>query len=129
MAYTAPTAAEVKARYPEFANVSDPRVAAFIEEANRFVDDSWLEADYKIAIQALTAHMMAAEGLLNPDGGTPAGGTTGPVRSETLGDASITYADRSTAASGEFDADLDTTPYGVRFKKIRRGNFPAVMVV
>ena len=59
---TTPTALQLKARYPEFSEVSDTRVDIFIAEALRFVDDSWREVDQTPAILALSCHNMASEG-------------------------------------------------------------------
>jgi hypothetical protein len=63
MAHEVPTAADLKARYPAFADVADATVDIHIADASTTgVDTSWLEADYAPAISALAAHNMA---LLN----------------------------------------------------------------
>lgn len=129
MAYVAPTPAEMKTRFPEFAAVSDGRVQAFIDEASRFADDSWIEADRKIAVQFLTAHMMTSEGLLNPAGAPAAGAVSGPITSEKMGDASTSYGSRSAAGGYKgADADIASTPYGIRFLAIRGSNFSGPLV-
>jgi hypothetical protein len=128
MPYTPPDAAAVKARFPEFADVADARITAVIEEAMRWVDESWLEADYAPAIRFLTAHMLATEGaLVSPSAPTA---TSGPVTSDKIGDASTSWAARAgVAGRAGSDADLATTAYGERFLELRSANHPAVVVV
>jgi hypothetical protein len=131
MAYDAPTTTELKTRYPEFTSIDDARVTLFIEDANRSVDDSWVEGDYKIAIMCLAAHMMAIEGLLNPAGSTAAGATSGPITSEKLGDASVSYGERSGGRFGITGADavLAATSYGQRFISLRNANHAGPQII
>lgn len=124
MPYTAPTAAEFKARFPEFASVADATVDAHIAEATRWVDESWIEEDYQPAVRFLAAHQMASEGQLVA-GGPAVGAVRGPLKSARLGDASESYGDRISGLSGT-DAELATTAYGVAFLRLRRANHPAV---
>lgn len=63
MAYTAPTAAQIKALYPAFAAVPDVTVEAYIVRANRMVDTTWTEGDYTTAIMLLACHLMTVDGL------------------------------------------------------------------
>jgi hypothetical protein len=128
MAYVDPTATDVKTRYPEFDSVADPRVDLFIAEAKMWVDESWLEGDYTIAIQTLTAHMMAYEGaIFSTPGAASFGSVSGPIKGEKLGDASIEYSDRGASSSVSLDErEFASTPYGLRFLALRRRNFPAV---
>lgn len=129
MAYVAPTAAEMKARFPVLSALENATIEAFVSEASRQVDESWVEADYKTAIQYLAAHMMVAEGLVNSDGVAAVVGTTGPVKSESLGDASLTYSDRGGSGLSGDEAELSTTPYGQRFAELRRKNHFPVLIV
>ena len=128
MAYTAPTPADIKTRFPEFASLDDARIQMFIDEAKRFVDESWSEEDYAVALRFLTAHTMTMEGVLNSGGSGPVG--SGPLISESLGDASYSYAARAgqSGLSGS-DADLASTPYGQRYLAIRRANIGGPIVV
>lgn len=120
MAYVAPTAANVQTRFPEFAAVDTDRIDLALEEAARFVDDTWIEADRFVAIQYLAAHILASNGALHPEGLSSVGAVSGPISSESLGDASVSYASRSQSTS---DEDLRSTPWGERFIRIRRSNF------
>lgn len=127
MSYVAPTTAELKARFPEFVDIDNAIVTANIVEANRWVDESWFENDYQPAIMFLAAHYMIAAGLLfDSDAG---GGASGPIKSESLGDASISYADRFSGSSGSDEIELMTTSHGARFVAIRRANHPAILFV
>jgi hypothetical protein len=134
MAYTAPTAADLKARYPEFDAVSDDLVTLVITEAAGTVSTSWLERDYAPAIMLLTAHMLITEGAVeraNPNGnGTSSMTTTGAVKSYRVGEVQVSYAGTSEgagAASGDLSG-LSATEYGKRFLALRRANFGGPMV-
>lgn len=122
MPYTTPTATELKTRYPAFASVSDTLVDFAITDANRFVDDSWFEDDYQQAIMALASHILVTEGALGD-----ATNTTGLVKSEKLGDASVTYAD-VTGYSGAA-MELATSAYGRAYLRMRQVNVPAVAIL
>lgn len=63
MAYTVPTADELQTRYPAFADVADVTVDYWIDDAQRFVDESWTESDYAPALMALAAHNMSLAGM------------------------------------------------------------------
>lgn len=120
MPYATPTASELKARYPEFASVSDTLVNFAISDAGRFVDTGWIEADYQRAIIALAAHLLVQDGAL--------GGSTvvsGNITSEKLGDASVNYG----AAVGSANNEYGTTSYGRTFLRIQRVNVPSVMLL
>lgn len=121
MAYVIPTASDFKTRFtPDFNAVDDARVTAAIAEAARFVDTSWLEPDYAIAIRYLTAHLLVTEGALRPATLVPTGMASGPITSEKLGDASVSYG--SSSGAGSSDQDLMTTTYGQKFVAIRNAN-------
>lgn len=129
MAYTLPTPDDIQTRYPVFAAIDDALIQLFINEAALWVDTSWFESDYTTAITYLTAHFMASEGLLlSASGGSSAGAVSGPIKSERLGDAAISYSDRgATGGWTGTDADLATTPYGQRFLALRNANHPAIL--
>jgi hypothetical protein len=119
MAHTLPTAAELKARLPAFSSVDDTMVNTVIAEISRFVDETWDETDYKTAAMYLAAHYMAREGLI---GGQAAGGVTGPLVSESFGDASRTFASPSSSTASLDALELQTTIYGKRFAELRKLN-------
>lgn len=129
MPYIPPTSANFLKRFAEFDKVDQDRVSSALDEAGRSVDSTWTEGDYATAIMFLAAHKLVTEGALNPDGVAAAAGTAGPIKAESLGDASVTYSDRGAGVYGS-DAELSQTSYGAEFAKLRRRNLgPAVMVV
>lgn len=107
MPYTAPTVTDFQTRFPEFESVDDEVIESAITEANRFVDEEWVEADYQIAILLLAAHYVQS-----------AGGSydTGGLQSISVGSISVTYA------LGGSVAELKKTSYGERFLRIRAAN-------
>lgn len=68
MAYTVPTAASFKARYPAFAAVDDATVDYWIEDAQRIVTTAWIEADYSPAILAYAARELSKPGRVASTG-------------------------------------------------------------
>lgn len=115
MAYTIPTAADLIARYPAFANVATGTIDVHIADASTSaVDRSWIEADYSAAIAAKAAHEMALLGLgaQSESAGYAAAGVTS-IRSGNF-QASFS-ADAVRKASG---GSLDATPYGQAYKRL-----------
>lgn len=131
MAYVVPTAAELKTRYPEFADVDNAIVTAAITDAAGDVDDSWREADYARAIMALAAHMMVMEGRLNSGVSLSPFALTGFVKSESLGDASVTYGGVGEAGSSgsNKDGSYALTTYGQRYMELMRKNHGGPLIV
>ncbi|GFO81228.1 MAG: hypothetical protein A49_08550 [Methyloceanibacter sp.] len=140
MAYEAPTAADLKARFPEFTPVADALVDAVLEEAAAAVGDSWLESDRRPATQYLAAHMLAMEGEPQRSnaisaGQTPVNAQAGALTGMKVGDVSMTYSGRSSGAEsvgsrmGPAAAEYLKTPYGQRFYELMRKSFPAVRAV
>lgn len=121
MAYTKPTAAEVKERFPCFNAVSNGLIDALIDEAP--VDTSWREKDYAPAIKYWVAHKLTIENAL----GTKPVETSGPITSRTLGDASESYAVAGKADSSVHD--YGSTPYGREFQRLLRGNHAGPVVI
>lgn len=79
---------------------------------------------YDLAVKYLAAHLGALERRQAASGGT---GAVGPVQSMSLGDASVTYA-VSASASVSTSGDLDSTPWGQAYKRLRRGLFWGTVV-
>jgi hypothetical protein len=114
MAYTAPTVDDFLLRFPDLSDTEDDVVQRLLDEAMRYVDDSWLERDYQDAVLYLAAHWTSKE---------KAAESSGEIASESFGPISVTYA-RSTDPES-----LSSTQYGRRFSELRRGNFPAIVVI
>lgn len=106
MAFAKPTPADLKQRYPAFAGVDDATIQFWLTDAERFVDESWIEGDYSPALQAAAAHAMAREGLDASSGATIPAGLT----SFRSGSFAVTLSD--TAASQSVAAGFGSSRYG-----------------
>jgi hypothetical protein len=117
MAYSQPTAATLKLRFPAFAAVDDEVVEYWLEDARLIVTDSWSENDRAPAEMGLAAHNMAKQGL-----------GTGSIG---VGDMAGVTSFRSASYSVQFDASavkaaatggFGSTPYGADFAVYLRRN-------
>ena len=128
MAYTAPTVAEFKTRFPALVvGKSDDLIQMFLDEANRSVDTSWIEGDYKTAIMFLAAHNMSMEDASVGAGG---GGTgSGVVSSESFGGMSISYDNSDSANDDAAKSEWGGTEYGRRFYRLLKLNKPAIVSI
>lgn len=117
MAYSRPTAADLKARYPAFATVSDDVVLYWIADAEAVVDAGWSDTWRATGVMAHAAHRMAELGVLT--GTLPPG-----VTSFKSGTFSATVADAYASLTG-----FKSTPYGRDFLSIRRRLFAGPRVV
>lgn len=144
MAYEAPTAAEFKARFPEFSVVTDALVNAAIAEAGEAVGDRWPDAGRLIGHRLYAAHILAVEG--EPErsatiaaaaaAGETASHSTRDVSSVRIGDTAWTYgnANASGGASGSGSGsasveNLAATRYGRQFQEVRARYFVGVTTV
>jgi len=110
----------MKAKFPEFSSLSDTTIESAIEEAALFVDYTW-DKYQLLGWMYLTAHYLMVT-LANAESATGQ-----VIESESFaGMMSVTYKAGETKPS--YDNE-DSTPYGVRFKALRDGQFPAVMVI
>lgn len=129
MAYDLPTVAEFKARFPSVAGTkSDDTIQAYLDEAATQVDESWREADYKMAIMLLAAHNMVSEENAT-SGGSGGGVTTGAVASESFGGMSISYDNSAGANDAAAQSQWGGTEYGRRFYMLLKKNKPAIVVI
>lgn len=118
MAYTAPTATDLRIRFPAFAAVSDEVINYWLTDARVIVTETWIEGDRAPGEMELAAHNMASNGY----------GTSGGA---VAGLAAMGVTDfRSGAMSASFDAEtvravnaggFGSTRYGVLFlTRLRR---------
>lgn len=124
MPYAPPTPADLKARYPAFADVLDATVQIWLTDAERFVDETWLEDDYQPAIMSHAAHQMALLGIGTTTGAAaiPAGVTR--FKSGTM-DITVSDAAADAAAAGDFGS----TPYGREYARLLRRSHSGPRVV
>lgn len=126
MSYTLPTAANLKARFPEFSAVSDAIVTEAIREASGMVDKTWLESDYRIAIMLAACHIMALEGLgTGPDSKSNSGSA---ANFQTIRSGQLTLTRGNTVAYGD-GSWWGSTRYGRRFWYYLRRNKAGPRVV
>ena len=126
MAYTAPTASDLKTRFPKFAAVDDTVINSALTEAARQVDQTWLEADYALAMMLLACHIMVMDGH-GADTQAQLSSLSGFSRIKS-GDLEVSRGDGAGGSSSGGDTTQATT-YGQRFAEIRRRNFPPISIV
>lgn len=121
---SAPTASDLKARYPAFASVPDSTVDLWINDAQRIVTAGWSNVDYAPALMALAAHNMALQGLgvSGASAGLPAGLTS--FRSASL---SVSFSEA--AAAQQVAGGYSSTPYGREFAPMLRRNVGGLHLV
>lgn len=119
MAYTVPSVADFKARFPEI-TATDALIQIAITDAATWVDNSWSEVDYAPAILFLAAHFLRAGGVAG------AGGSSVGVASESFGSYSVSYAN---AGASILSLSLSLSGYGLRFSELRRRNRAGPRVV
>lgn len=124
MPYTAPTPDQLQARYPAFASVLDATIQVWLTDAERYVDETWMEGDYAPAIMALAAHNMA---LNNIGEQTAAAAFPAGVTRFKSGAMDVTISD--TAAAAQARGGYGSTSYGREFQLMLRRNFGGPAVV
>jgi hypothetical protein len=132
MAYQAPTPATFKARYPEFAAVSDALVQLVLNDAIGDVGETWVEKDRARAQMLLTAHNLTMEGEpgRTVDGASGATAGTGTVKRDKVGDVETEFATPSASgAGGSTLSAYASTFYGQQYLELLRRNFAGVAVV
>lgn len=119
MAYTQPTAADLKLRFPAFAAVADETVEYWLTDARLIVTADWIEADRAPAEMALAAHNMVLAGL-----GT-SGGAVGELAAMGVTDfksASMSVSFDAAAIRSANGGDYGATRYGIAFRTYLRRN-------
>lgn len=110
--------AALRARYPAFASVPSATIRYWLDDAARFVDWSWTDADRPIGLMAVAAHHMAMNGL-GSEAATPQG-----VTSFKSGTFSATVDARQAGRTG-----MSATRYGQEFLMLTRRNRGAARVI
>jgi hypothetical protein len=122
MAYSVPTAADLKAYYPAFADVADVTVDLYIARVSGTsgadVDETWTEGDYGPAIMAAAAHRMARAGMLSS--GVAGGGAAAGV--ESFKSASVSIQFSADAVSASVKGGWASTPYGLDYAELLQRN-------
>lgn len=131
MAYDPPTPAEFKIRYPSFSTVPDATVQAALDEAARWVDKSWFEADFPIARMLYAAHVLTLEGQGTSKESGLAGLAAAGLTSVKSGNHTVSLSESSVRgdAKKNLAGTFMATSYGQRFLALQRVNHPAVVVL
>lgn len=114
MAYTEPTPADLKLRYPAFADVGDDVVQVYLDDTATAVDRSWPESYYLRAKVAKAAHDMTLAGIgkrSEAEGWAAAG--LSRIKSGNF-DAAFSDAKVAKASGGT----LAASPYGLIYKRL-----------
>lgn len=118
MAYTEPSLADFRARFPEFDALDDALVQTVLDEAITEAGDNWPDRDRARAQLYLTAHILAAEGGTQRTGTVTVGGE---IKAHQVGGERTEYSTSSESASSAFGKSR--TPYGDRYDELVRRNF------
>jgi Protein of unknown function (DUF4054) len=113
VSYVVPTANDLQAKYPAFADVADATIDLYIADAQ--VDTSWLEADYATAIMLWAAWAMTNVGI--GTGGEVAGYIGSGVSRLKSGTLDVSFSDSAASLSG-----YETNIYGRQFLALLRKN-------
>ena len=102
---------------PEFAVISDDTIDMWIELAKPFVSKKQFHKFYSQALAYMTAHMMKMSGNGENEYGTIADMIR--LSSVSEGNTSISFNTGALNAQN-VDGDLNLTPYGVNFVRLRK---------
>lgn len=113
MAFTAPTAADFKSRFPRFVALLDTTVDIALGEAARMVDDTWTsQADFTLGRMLYAAHILTLDG--HGPGAEAQAAQAGTLDFKVMKSGALTLErfDRDEAAG------LSVTDYGRRFAEL-----------
>ncbi|NTS31270.1 DUF4054 domain-containing protein [Phyllobacterium sp. BT25] len=118
-----------KARYPEFAPVSDALISLVLGESSSVIGDGWLQRDRAQAQMLLAAHKLAMEGepQRSKGGGVGGGTISGAVKRMKVGDVEVEYAGVGGAAG--ITGGYASSVYGQRYLALMRLSFGGVVAV
>lgn len=122
MAYIKPDPAYIKLRYPDFADVPNAVIQAYIDDCP--VDESWLESDYTRAIALWVCHQLSINGIGGDDVAEMA---ASGVKSFSSGKLAVSFAGDS--SSGGDIGGWDSSKYGAQFYLLMRQNVGGPRVV
>lgn len=127
MAYTAPTAATLRARFPRFGSVDEGIITSALAEAARTVDETWTEGDFEMGRMLYAAHILTLDGLGGGEADGFASGANG-FKIMRSGSLSLERFD-SGVGGGKSDSLLESTSYGRRFLDLLSRNFGGPVAV
>lgn len=124
MAFTVPTAADFKARFPTFVDEAAATIDIALADAALMVDDSWTsQADFTLGRLLYAAHVLTLEGYgTGAEAQAAASGALGFRRMKSGPLELERFSSRSGGAAGGSLDPLEQTTYGQRFKALLRAN-------
>ena len=120
-----PGVADLTARFPTFAAVPAPTLAAALAEAAIRVDTTWTDGDYALGLMLYAAHVLTLDG--QGTGAESALGAAGALGFTHLQSGPLTLA-RGNVAGPDAASAISATTYGRRYLALLRANKPAVLV-
>ncbi|PZR88360.1 MAG: DUF4054 domain-containing protein [Stutzerimonas stutzeri] len=121
MAYSTPTADDLKERFPAFSAVADAATDGAIGEAEHLTDASWPDDDRTLAVLLYAAHVLTLDGL-----GTGTEAQLAGFKRLKIGSLELEASAVASVTAGP----LGQTGYGRRFAELaRRLRGPAILVV
>lgn len=112
------TAENIKAIFPEFNAVANPRIESFIEIAKLSVAEKVWGNSYGVGVSYLVAHLLKRAGASS--GVIGGSSNAGAVTSEKVGELQRSYALPNFSGGSAEDSLLATTSYGMEFLRLRR---------
>ena len=126
MAFVAPTAADIKARFPEFAAVADATIDSVLAETG-FIDARWIEDDRRPAIMYYVAHQLVMSGQgSSANAKLQAVGDFSRIKS---GDLEVSRSGGSSGSSSSGGGTFSQTNYGKQYLELRSLSFPSVAMI
>jgi hypothetical protein len=127
MAYDAPTPDDLIRRYPAFAAVDPDTIQYWLTDAQRYVDQSWLEDDYAPALIAMAAHNMATNRIAGIAGSNEAAMVAAGVADFRSASVQLRFSDEAikVAVAGGYAS----TPYGLEYSMLLQKNKGGTRVV
>jgi len=111
------TASVFKKMFPEFADASNSSLNMYLGLADKCVGKNKFGDKRDYAVMLLGAHMFSKVGAAG------AGGATGAITKEKVGDLEVTYSNAMATAgtASKAGAEYQTTPYGQLYWTLLRG--------
>jgi hypothetical protein len=131
MAYTIPTAAEFKERFPAFAAVPDAAINQAFSEATAYEDETWPDQQtYANGLMLLAAHFLTQQGLgTGVDAIAAANGMSTFQRAKSGTFEFDRGAKTTGSGSDPFKDDLMSTAYGRRWLALAKRLFSGPLVL
>lgn len=127
MAYIIPDAAYIKLRYPQFADVADATINAYIADAAALIDQTWSEATYTQGIALLACHRMVMAGI--GAGAQAQANAEGMQGFSTIRSGQLTLQRAATSQDADgVPSPWNSTRFGIEYYWLAKREFPGGVV-